>query len=363
LQLPGNYRPPPSRRRWILLRLNGLRSLLVIPALFGTELHDEQQGAIWGTFGCLYRGPRLATLAGGLRGRPGRVMSSIPLLAGLRYDILDSLQRALGKAGYRRGENLHFFAYDWRLRAVDQAGALAREVRRLAQESQGDVDLLGLSNGGLLLRAAFAVDADLPVARVVTSGAPLGGSLESLACINVGFQFAPFGRTVSPEEFVSCPGSMDCLPAPDFAAFLEPGHDLYDVETWKALRLSVFRKCRDDEHADWTRMVAERLGSTRQSWEILRRARAPRRLICICGAGRPTQVKIVVEDGVARVPGEGRVARLPAEALAEGDGGVSLQSARAWTGATPEVIQIPVGRHRDVVRTPAAFAAILGSLS
>jgi len=341
-----------------------VRPLLVVPALFGTELHDDEQGAIWGTFGCLYRGPRFASLTG-MRGKPGKVMSAIPLFAGLRYDILGALQQALGRAGYAPGRNLHMFAYDWRLRSVDVAHALVQEIRRLAVASDSDVDLLGLSNGGLLVRAAFAVDPALPVERVVTSGAPLAGSLESLACLHVGFQFAPLGRTVSPGEFVACPGSMDCLPPPDRALFLEPGYDLYDATTWKSLRLSVFADCRGggDEEDEWIRVLGERLSSTRQSWQTLGRAGAPRRLACVCGDGLPTQVKIVIDKGRARVPGEGRVARLPPEALADGDGGVSIESAAAWEGATPEVIKIPVGRHRDVVRTPAAFKAILDSLS
>ena len=340
-----------------------LRHLLVVPALFGTELHDEEQGAIWGTFGCLYRGPRLASPRG-LRGGPGKVMAAIPLLAGLRYDILGSLQRALGRAGYVLGTNLHMFAYDWRLRSVDVAATLVREIRRLAETSGHEVDVLGLSNGGLLVRAAFAIDAALPVERVVTSGAPLAGSLESLACLNVGFQFAPLGRTVSPGEFVACPGSLDCLPPPESEVFLEPGYDLYDAATWKRLRLSVFGECRGgrDEEEDWMTIVTDRLTSARDSWRILNRAAAPRNLTCVCGAGLPTQVKIVIEKGRARVPGEGHVSKLPPEALADGDGGVSLESASAWAGARPEVVRIPVGRHRDVVRTPAAFRAILGGL-
>jgi len=131
------------------------------------------------------------------------------------------------------------------------------------------------------------------------------------------------------------------------------------------LRLSVFGDCPGggNEEEDWMRILADRLSSTRKSWEMLEQAAAPRRLTCVCGAGPPTQVKIVVDKGRARVPGEGRVARLPPEALAEGDGGVSLESATAWAGANPQVIRIPVGRHRDVVRTPAAFKAILDSLS
>ena len=344
---------------------NLVRHLVVVPALFGTELHDEELGAIWGTFGCLYRGPRLAS--------PGRAARQ----AGQGDERDPAVRRASATTSWAPSSRRWDAPATCRARtctcspttggyaSVDVATALVAEIRRLADASQGDIDLLGLSNGGLLVRAAFAIDRALPVERVVTSGAPLAGSLESLACLNVGFQFAPLGRTVSPGEFVACPGSLDCLPPPDQPVFLEPGYDLYDPATWKALGLSVFGECRGgrDEEDDWTRIVGDRLTSTRQSWQTLESAAAPRKLSCVCGAGLPTQVKIVVDQGRARLPGEGRVAGLPPEALAEGDGGVSLESATAWSGAHPEMIRIPVGRHRDVVRTPAAFRAILDGLS
>jgi len=41
---------------------------------------------------------------------------------------------------------------------------------------------------------------------------------------------------------------------------------------------------------------------------------------------------------------------------------MTVAAARAWTGATPEVVRIKVKRHRDTVRTEAAFAAILAAL-
>jgi hypothetical protein len=326
--------------------------LLVIPALFGTEIRDDELGAIWGTFGCLYRGPRIGTLDG-LRGRPGKVMSQIPIFAGIRYDVFGTLLRVLERSGYKPGQTLHLHAYDWRLSAMTLGQSLAGEIRRLAAQAGSEIDLLGLSNGGLLMRAAYVLDRELPVRRVVTSGAPLAGTVETLACLNGGFQFAPFGRTVSPQEFVACPGSLDSIPAPEVPSFLaDDAFDLYDVATWKALQMSVFRRTNGDE-ATWTRVLAERLRATRASWEAMRAAPPPRDLVCVCGAGLPTQV---------RVPGEGKVSRLPAAALADGDGGVSLASATAWTGADPRVIKIPVGRHRDVVRTPAAFAAITSAL-
>src|SRR5262245_2655456 len=33
-----------------------LRPLLIVPPLFGTEIHDDQVGYLWGTFRCFYRG-------------------------------------------------------------------------------------------------------------------------------------------------------------------------------------------------------------------------------------------------------------------------------------------------------------------
>ena len=63
-----------------------------------------------------------------------------------------------------------------------------------------------------------------------------------------------------------------------------------------------------------------------------------------------------------RLPGEGNLRGLPPEALVEGDGTVTLESARSWAGSRPHVIKIPVRRHRDVVRVPKAFAAMLEGL-
>jgi hypothetical protein len=339
-----------------------LRPLLIIPALFGTEIHDESVGTIWGTFRCLYKGPPIAAL-GGLRGRPGKVIPHIPILGGWTYDISGALQRALIEGGYRAGETLHLFAYDWRLPVMELGRALVVEIRRLAAALGSEIDLLGLSNGGLLMRAAFALDATLPVHTVVTSGAPLGGSVETLACLHAGFRFAPLGRRVKPAEFVACPGSLDSIPAPDVAAFLDPDYDLYAVETWRRLRLSVFREPRNLDDPLWTVLMTDRLASTRASWEAMSRAAAPRRLVCVVGSELRTQARIPVKAGHAQLPGEGNTGRLPDEAMAKGDGGVTLQSATTWPGAEPRILPIPVTRHRDVVRTPAAFHAIRQALA
>ena len=341
-----------------------MRPLLVVPGLFSTEIHDDELGWVWGRFRNLYGGPPIATLEG-LRGRPGGIVRVIPIIPRIfDYDIMLSLERALGGAGYRVDETLHYFAYDWRLRMMDLAVTLAAEVRRIAERAGGPIDMLGLSNGGPMIRAAFAVDRTLPVERVVTSGSAHGGTVETLACLDRGFQFAPLGRTVSPEQFMACPGALEAIPSPAQTKFVGDGvtgsEDLYDLETWRRLRLSVFRKHPDDP--TWIDVMAKRLADMRETWRALDAAPAPRRLICVCGAGLPTQIAIVVRRGRALLPGEGKLAGLPPAAIADGDGALTVEQASAWTGAEPEIVRISVGRHRDTVRTPAAFAAIVKSL-
>jgi hypothetical protein len=340
-----------------------VRTLLIVPGLFGTALDDPELGPIWGAFSCLYRGPLIGELPVP-RGRASRVMRGISLGPLVVYDIIGALIRALERAGYRQGETMFLYAYDWRQRVIDDGPRLASEIRRLAEASGGPIDLLGLSNGGLTLRAAFAVDGTLPVERVVLSGPPLAGSVETLTVLHAGFKFAPLGRTVTPEEFVACPGSMDSIPSPATAAFLDAtgdeSHDLYDLGTWRRLHISVFRD--DPDRPEWVQAVETRLRALLKTWQFLEGAAVPKNLVCICGEGLATQRRIVVDGDRVRLPGEGKLADLPAEAVVEGDGTVTLESATAWAGARPHIIKIPVRRHRDVIRAPRALAAILEGL-
>ena len=149
--------------------------------------------------------------------------------------------------------------------------------------------MLGLSNGGPMIRAAFAADPGIPVERVVTSGGPMGGSVETLACLDRGFQFAPLGRTVSPAQFIACPGSMQAIPSPRFAFVSEATRRRRRISTTSppgaTSGLSVFR--RDPDDPVWVESFGKRLADMRETWRMLDAAPAPRRLVCICGAGLP----------------------------------------------------------------------------
>ena len=162
----------------------------MVPGLFCTEIYDDELGYIWGQFRQLYGGPPIGTLQG-LRGSPKKILHGLPLLFGFKYDLVGALERALGAGGYRHGETLHYFAYDWRRPVVELGVTLAAEVRRLAAASGDEIDILGLSNGGPIVRAAYAADRTLPVARVITSGGAHAGTVETVACLDAGFRFAP----------------------------------------------------------------------------------------------------------------------------------------------------------------------------
>src|SRR3954447_25071013 len=101
-----------------------VRTLLIVPGLFGTEIVDAERGPIWGPFSCLYRGPLIGELPAP-RGRAGRVITGLSVGRFVVYDIIGALLRKLGQAGYERGRNLFIFGYDWRQQVIESGVPLA----------------------------------------------------------------------------------------------------------------------------------------------------------------------------------------------------------------------------------------------
>ena len=137
---------------------------------------------------------------------------------------------------------------------------------------------------------------------------------------------------------------MQAIPSPRFALFHDApaGADLYDVATWRHIRLSVFRPDPDDPI--WVDVVGKRLADMRETWRILDAAPAPRRLVCICGAGLPTQMRIVVRDDRVYVPGEGKLAGIPPAAIGCAATFASSRPVWALRNATTLVISSGVSR-------------------
>ena len=267
-------------------------------------------------------------------------------------------------AGYRLGETLHYFAYDWRLPVVELGAQLAAEVRRLAAATGDAIDILGLSNGGPIVRAAYAADA-APSRR---AGRHLGRRArrndgDASPASTPGSRFAPLGRRVTPEEFMSCPGGLDSIPEPAGAPVPARGRRLRSLRRRDLAPAATVGLPPTPGRSGLDRGGATAAGRRARALPGARRGRRLRDASSASAAPAcRRRFEIVVENGRARLPGEGRLAGLPPAALGDGDGTITVEAAHAWAGAEPEVVKIPVTRHRDMVRTRLVFDAILSAL-
>src|SRR5262245_28915204 len=219
----------------------------------GSRIDSARGLPLWGTTRTLYVGPRVARRTDV---RINGLLRELTIVPGLySYDVFGGMVRALGRAGYIEGEDLHILNFDWRQGIVAGARALADLIAGLRGFGDERVDLIGVSSGGLVLRTYLGYGGDDPLAgaapnpdvartvgRPVYVGAPQRGSFDAVACLHRGFRFAPAGKLFSPSEAAGCQISWDALPHPDDPVFVDEDGaplaiDLYDPATWQRLGL------------------------------------------------------------------------------------------------------------------------------
>ena len=229
------------------------RPVVLVPGMCGTRLDTTAGLPLWGTTRTLYVGPRVTRRKDV---RPSGLLRQLTIVPGLyAYDVFGGMVRALGRAGFVEGEDLHVLDFDWRQGIVAGARALGDLVARIRGFGEERVDLIGVSTGGLVLRTYLGYGGDDPLAgappnpdvartigRVVYVGAPQRGSFDAIACLHRGFRFAPAGKLFSAREAAGCQISWDALPHPDDPVFVDEegaplAIDLYDPATWERLRL------------------------------------------------------------------------------------------------------------------------------
>ena len=215
--------------------------LVLVPGMFGTRIVDESGHVLWGSTGSLYRGPSALPAPGT---RAGGAIDGFTLVPGLYgYDVHGALVRFLqAVGGYRAGEDLHILDYDWRLGVRDGARSLAETIDRLRGAGEERVDLVGISTGGMLVRAFLAEGDARVVRRAVHVGTPQRGTFDALVCLSRGFRFAPGGKRFGGSDAALLQTSWDALPHPGEPLFVdEEGQPLaldhHDAATWEKLSL------------------------------------------------------------------------------------------------------------------------------
>ena len=241
--------------------------------------------------------------------------------------------------------NMFLYAYDWRQRVVDDGAAAGRRDsppgRGLGRphRSAGPLERRPHAARGVRRRPRAARRAR----RALGAARSRARSRRSPCCTPA----SSSRRSAAPSRPRSSspvPGSMDSIPSPATAAFLDAdgGDDARSLrprDVAPAAPVGVPRRSRSRRLGRGRRASAS--PTCARPGSFLEGAAVPKHLVCICGDGLPTQRRIVVEGGRVRLPGEGNLRGLPAEAIVEGDGTVTLESARSWAGARPARDQDP----------------------
>lgn len=242
--------------------------VVFVPGITGTTMRDRETGRVaWGDFRSLFLpadgGYAIAMPLGGAEDRlePGEPILRIGSLPKARRDVYLPVVLAYEKAGYRRGEDLLLFGYDWRRDSIENARLLARKLDAIAAaDSARPIHLVCQSNATYLCRWALRYgdvsldDAEAgvrarPNARVVSVtmlATANGGGIRILRELNRGRRYVAFiGRRFRPEVFFTCESLYQDLPAGRGDLFVdEDGQpldiDLFDARNWKTYGWAIF---------------------------------------------------------------------------------------------------------------------------
>ena len=167
--------------------------LIFVPGLMGSRLcrdNPDRPGEpllVWGSAAALRHFPtiRLPRDAAPDGIKPCGLLREIVFLGPLRQEVYGPVIRHLESIGYREGQDLFLFDYDWRRGAFDNARALDAFIRATAGDRQ--VDILAHSMGGLIARVYTVKYGGGRVARLLSAGTPFQGAAKVYQTVEKGW--------------------------------------------------------------------------------------------------------------------------------------------------------------------------------
>lgn len=172
------------------------RPLIFVPGLLGSMLcrpgPDGTQTVVWGTAEAIGQFPTLALEPGSDTIEPCGLIREISFLGVFSQTVYGPFVDRLLAAGYREGETLFVFDYDWRLSVFDNARRLAAFIdETLPGDSK--VDIVAHSMGGLVARTYALAEGGAPrIARMVSAGSPWRGSVQVFELLQNGWGVSNF---------------------------------------------------------------------------------------------------------------------------------------------------------------------------
>lgn len=196
--------------------------VVVVPGLLGSRLcretADGEQQVVWGTVASITKFPTLAYDPADTDTQPCGLIREISYLGVYKQEVYAGFVNRLTAEGYREGEDLFLFDYDWRRSVFDNARILADYIDENIPQDQ-TVDLVAHSMGGLISRAYILEEGgSARVHRLITAGTPLRGSVEVFDLLENGWGTANifmggiegFRRTM-----LTFPSTFDLIPRYD----------------------------------------------------------------------------------------------------------------------------------------------------
>lgn len=246
------------------------RPVIIIPGLMGSSLDTADGRELWpGSIGALAFSDYQELTDSTLDVRPGRVIDGV---AGLDFygALVDTLETA---AGFRRAQpgqpqrsgelrRYYLFAYDWRqsnILAAAQLHRLIEQIRVDFADPDLQVDIIAHSNGGLIARYYLQygpTDTRQPdwqpqpwqggterIRRLAMLGTPNLGSVISTLRLHEGYKLNV--RTIPVSVMVHFATPYETMPMPESRMLIDANGtpmdiDLYDLQTWRGNRWSVF---------------------------------------------------------------------------------------------------------------------------
>jgi pimeloyl-ACP methyl ester carboxylesterase len=316
IALLGPFENQPARAQQASLAPE--RPLVFVPGMLGSMLcrtaADGTRTVVWGTSDAIGQFPTLA-VASANDIAPCGLIREISYLGIFSQSVYGPFIDRLEQAGYRQGETLFVFDYDWRLSVLDNARRLGAYVEATIPGA-GDIDIVAHSMGGLIART-YALEeggADR-IARLVSAGSPWRGSVQVFELLQNGWGLANAlmgGLDAFRKTIVSFPSLFEMMP--DYDGCCASAFDATSVEAWTALNWTGIEK---DGLPDLGEIKAQQ---TRLQWLLGRPLPASIEEAFVIGVDQRTPQRYELQP-------RGGQARFNVSASWEGDGTVMRDSA------------------------------------
>ena len=220
------------------------RPLVFVPGLLGSMLcrpgADGGRTVVWGTLDAMGQFPSLALAPGQNDIEPCGLIREVSYFGIFSQDIYGPFIDRLVAAGYRDGETLFVFDYDWRLSVLDNADRLAAFID--AEIPTGAFDVVAHSMGGLVARTYAANKGEnARIARLISAGSPWRGSVQVFELLRDGWGLANGllgGIEVFRRNAIGFPSTFEMVPHYDGCCDADRPEAVFDVtslDAWSGL--------------------------------------------------------------------------------------------------------------------------------